>query len=115
MGIWGYGYQHFHLNCAQLRLQPDENMQNFLLKVHIGESCYRSFDSSVSINLQYAGIIPCPHSFVVSALLVQIQGSWVQSNLGYFKLFISAIGLYLTIGSEIAGLNADSVLNDSFV
>ena len=31
------------------------------------------------------------------------------------KVFISAIGLYFSIGSEIAGRNADSVSKDTFL
>ena len=38
----------------------------------------------------------------------------VRSRLGSFKVFISAKGIYFSIGTEIAGLIADSVSKDSF-
>ena len=38
----------------------------------------------------------------------------VRSRLGSSKVFISAKGLYLSIGSEIAGLIADSVSKGLF-
>ena len=39
----------------------------------------------------------------------------VRSRLRSFKVFISAKGIYLSIGSEIARLIADSVSKDSFL
>ena len=46
-------------------------------------------------------------------------GFWVlistSSRLGSFKVFISTKGIYLSLGSEIAGLIADSVSKDTFL
>ena len=46
--------------------------------------------------------------------LLKVGRLSVRSRLGSFKVFISAKGLYLSIGSEIAGLIADSVSKGLF-
>ena len=51
---------------------------------------------------------------LLKKIFEKMEGSWFDPGSGHSKFF-SAKGIYLSIGSEIARLIADSVSKDSFL